>query len=558
MKEKELLKESITNTKFEVIENKPSNVLKRIKMKLSDWLPNRNGRVYSRELWENVVNSDYVKETINTHTLFGELDHPEERLEISLQNVSHAINNMWLEEDGVYGELDILPTPQGQVVNQLIEYGSEIGISSRGTGSVNGNVVDADDYTFVTFDIVARPSVAAARLQAILESVEIKNKDMNDNDIETILESYKKDLKEEEISDKKQLFIDYCKDKIRDSIKVDAKYFNQGEEKEEIIELKIGIKYNDIYLVDFYDALEKLDTEEPVYYNFDTKELIFTNGMDTWEVKAAKLDFKEISRTLYQYILDNWEDHNFEDLILLNANEREQREKVEEELKLPEPFKYYATEKLGGLNVEIYCNDDLLENRPSANTIIRDSHPQEYFDIDGLWEVVTYDKDGNFKEEECIGWEKVVEILKNNYEELKGETLKEGELYKLEEEEIEIGELEPLENFGMMEYNNLLEVVNILKSNPVLPIDETGIQFYFDSTSGGGEIYIVNEYGDICTNYGNEIVKLELSNEELREEYINRVVNKVLKEDADTYVSNKELNDNCVYKITLQMERLVI
>ena len=183
---KQTLVESHTGSQFKIIKNKPANVLKRIQMKLSDWLPNRNGRVYPKELWENVVNSDYVKEAINTHTFFGELDHPEERLEVSLQNISHAINDIWIEDDGVYGELDILPTPQGKVVNELIDYGSEIGISSRGSGSVNGNEVDPDDYTFVTFDIVMRPSVEAARLD--LRMVESEN--INVDEVNKILNEY--------------------------------------------------------------------------------------------------------------------------------------------------------------------------------------------------------------------------------------------------------------------------------------------------------------------------------------------------------------------------------
>lgn len=102
---------------------------------------------------------------------------PEERLEVDLANVSHAINDMWIEEDGVYGTVDILPTPQGQIINSLIEYGSEIGISSRGSGSVIGNEVDPDDYMFITFDIVMRPSVQAARLD--LRMVESENIDVN-------------------------------------------------------------------------------------------------------------------------------------------------------------------------------------------------------------------------------------------------------------------------------------------------------------------------------------------------------------------------------------------
>ena len=141
---KNILVES-TKSKFQVLAQKPANVLKRIKGVLSDFGSNRNGRIYTRELWENVINSDYVKEMINSHGLVGELDHPEERLEISLQEVSHVINDMWIEGDQVMGIIDILPTPNGKIVNELLDYGTDIGISSRGAGSVGeGNIVDPD------------------------------------------------------------------------------------------------------------------------------------------------------------------------------------------------------------------------------------------------------------------------------------------------------------------------------------------------------------------------------------------------------------------------------
>lgn len=194
---KNILTES-TKSRFKVLEHKPKNVLKRIQGVLSDFKSNRNGRVYPRELWENVLNSDYVKEMIENHGLVGELDHPEERLEISLQNVSHVINDMWIEGDQVIGTIDILPTPSGKIVSELLDYGTDIGISSRGAGSVlSDNSVDPTDYQFVTFDFVARPSCEAARLNMIVESVQPEINTNSDDKVNSILESYKSILKED-------------------------------------------------------------------------------------------------------------------------------------------------------------------------------------------------------------------------------------------------------------------------------------------------------------------------------------------------------------------------
>ena len=193
---KNILLES-TKSKFKVLEHKPKNVLKRIQGVLSDFKSNRNGRIYPRELWENVLNSDYVKEMIESHGLVGELDHPEERLEISLQNVSHVINDMWIEGDQVVGTIDILPTPSGKIVSELIDYGTDIGISSRGAGSVGPNNVVDPDYQFVTFDFVARPSCEAARLNMIVESVQPEIDTNSDDKVKNILEGYKTSLKED-------------------------------------------------------------------------------------------------------------------------------------------------------------------------------------------------------------------------------------------------------------------------------------------------------------------------------------------------------------------------
>ena len=193
---KNILLES-TKSKFKVLEHKPANVLKRIQGVLSDFKSNRNGRIYPRELWENVLNSDYVKEMIESHGLVGELDHPEERLEISLQNVSHVINDMWIEGDQVVGTIDILPTPSGKIVSELLDYGTDIGISSRGAGSVGPNNVVDPDYQFVTFDFVARPSCEAARLNMIVESVQPEIDNNSDDKVKNILEGYKTSLKED-------------------------------------------------------------------------------------------------------------------------------------------------------------------------------------------------------------------------------------------------------------------------------------------------------------------------------------------------------------------------
>lgn len=134
----------------------------------------RNGRKYPVQLWERILSSSHVKEMLDTKTFFGEADHPtmkEERLEVSLPKVSHNITELWLDEsDGIiYGRMDILDTPSGRILKTLVDYGSILGISSRGAGRVikenAESLVDASTYNFITFDVVPLPANVASRLK---------------------------------------------------------------------------------------------------------------------------------------------------------------------------------------------------------------------------------------------------------------------------------------------------------------------------------------------------------------------------------------------------------
>lgn len=163
----EVCMSQLTELKENIVDRK--GVLKSVKGIFSEANEqNRNGRRYSRKLWDKVLSGDYVKEMLNNRTLFGEADHPPDRAEISLPNVSHVITSLKMMPDGVIeGTADILDTPAGRILNTLIEYGAVLGISSRGMGTVSenggGQWVDEDSYVFITFDFVPMPSVKRAR-----------------------------------------------------------------------------------------------------------------------------------------------------------------------------------------------------------------------------------------------------------------------------------------------------------------------------------------------------------------------------------------------------------
>lgn len=174
-------------------------VLRTIKGPLAEWDNlNRNGRKYSERLWDKVIESPYVKEQMKFKTLLGEANHPEGRLEVDFERVSHSIVEMYKGNDKtIYGTIDILDTPLGRILNVLYEYGSTLGISSRAGGVLHQrkgfNEVDEDSYHFVTFDIVPFPSVSKARLVSegvsVVDSDRIEISDKAHNDIISIIES---------------------------------------------------------------------------------------------------------------------------------------------------------------------------------------------------------------------------------------------------------------------------------------------------------------------------------------------------------------------------------
>ena len=128
---------------------------------------NRNGRLYEFNTMKKEVHR-YTEEYINKNRAFGELGHPDSPT-INLDRVSHMI--VGLREEGTQwiGKAKILETPMGNIARQLIEGGAQLGVSSRGMGSlknVNGvNVVQADFYLATAADIVADPSAPGAFVQ---------------------------------------------------------------------------------------------------------------------------------------------------------------------------------------------------------------------------------------------------------------------------------------------------------------------------------------------------------------------------------------------------------
>lgn len=124
---------------------------------------NNNGRIYPRKILESQVQK--IQEKINDRSLVGALDHPANDA-IHLSQASHLITGLSVDKSGdVIGECEILSTPNGKIVEALINDGVKIGISSRGVGSVSegreGKIVN-EDFKLITFDLVSDPSTKGA------------------------------------------------------------------------------------------------------------------------------------------------------------------------------------------------------------------------------------------------------------------------------------------------------------------------------------------------------------------------------------------------------------
>ena len=120
---------------------------------------NANQRVYSSREIDRAVKT--LNEQISGgYSVLGEVDHPQD-LKINLDRVSHMITKMWMDGPNGYGKLKILPTPMGQLVSTMLESGVKLGVSSRGSGEVDGSG-NVQGFEIITVDVVAQPSAPGA------------------------------------------------------------------------------------------------------------------------------------------------------------------------------------------------------------------------------------------------------------------------------------------------------------------------------------------------------------------------------------------------------------
>ena len=134
--------------------------------------PNQDERVYPKEILMREVKK--YETLIKERRALGELDHPDSSV-INLKNVSHNVREIHWEGDDVVGTVEILPTPSGNILKELLKANILLGISSRGMGSVKpmngGKVQVGEDFELLGWDFVSNPSTHGAFMTPVNESV---------------------------------------------------------------------------------------------------------------------------------------------------------------------------------------------------------------------------------------------------------------------------------------------------------------------------------------------------------------------------------------------------
>ena len=162
---------------------------------------NRNKRMYNESVLKKECKR-YISEYVNKNRALGELNHSSGPT-VNLDRVSHMIVNLNESGSQIMGKAKILDTPMGKIVKSLIDEGAQLGVSSRGMGSLKSqggvNIVQ-EDFTLAAIDIVADPSAPNAFVNGILEGKEWIWE--NGLLVEKQIASYEKQLKR---ASKKQL-----------------------------------------------------------------------------------------------------------------------------------------------------------------------------------------------------------------------------------------------------------------------------------------------------------------------------------------------------------------
>ena len=188
----------------------------------------RNGRRYTEELWDKTFNNPIMKEKFENRCLFGELGHPTDRQEVDMEKVCICMAEPPKKgNDGkLYGVFDILNTPNGRILKAFCDYGTRIGVSSRGSGDTyqdydGQETVEPDSYDCECWDAVILPAVKAARPAYMTESLDPDKKTLK-RALQEALDNSTEDEQKIMIETLSELEVDYTSDEEKNSLDLET------------------------------------------------------------------------------------------------------------------------------------------------------------------------------------------------------------------------------------------------------------------------------------------------------------------------------------------------
>ena len=259
------ISEGIRYQKLTEEEKKARGILGRLVGVCADFnKATRNGRKYSEQLWENVFNNPLMQEKIKNKVCYGELGHPEDRAEIDPEKIAVCLSEQPVKNKN--GQLeavfDILDTPNGRILKTLCDYGSILGVSSRGQGDIitdydGQEAVDPDTYECECWDIVLIPAVESARMDYVREGLDTKKLKLR----KALTEAFNKENEEgkkvmAETLKELNIKLDEAKKGIKKNTKKDDEVEAAEPEETEVAEVEVDPETEDRALFNPDDQVE--------------------------------------------------------------------------------------------------------------------------------------------------------------------------------------------------------------------------------------------------------------------------------------------------------------
>ena len=357
-------------------------------------IKNQNNRVYDKQNYAQMVES--LQKTIKESGCPGELEHPNS-MNITLENVSHKIESIQMNEDGtITGTIALLNTPKGQIAQAIVEGGLPLYISSRGAGTIT-NEGKVTLSTIKTYDLVGTPGFSQAKLNLKEnQTLECLNESMNDGNIMYAIVEDDEDKEKDTTKDEKK---DSDKDdnKNNDNENIDMKDLKDAIDKltDKVTSLEAELHVAQESLEDVspvnYDAIQKWVVEE-FGNDFKTQILESINNSENMDSIEEMLDDKinnaidTIANGVQNWVVEefapevqNWVTEEFAPVIDQWVNEEFAPEHMETiEKKVNENVSAFLAENKAGRLDEI---DSLLETISANNTpldqIVKESNEDD-------------------------------------------------------------------------------------------------------------------------------------------------------------------------------------